>query len=68
MQQALQCTSCWLQCCAFGAVGYGADLNFAPFDVLGNQLSQGWFELTQLIRQAKTQVQKTAVDRSDFQS
>ena len=54
---------------AAGATLYqDTDLYLAAFDASGNDLTQRRFIRAQFLRQTERQIQKTAVDRPDFQA
>jgi hypothetical protein len=50
------------------AVVNRSDLDLAPLDVLNDVLAQRWLCVAQFVGQAKTQIQKAAIDRSNFQT
>ena len=50
------------------AVVHRANFYLATLDVLRDVLPKGGFGVAQLVGQAKTQIQKAAVDRSNFQA
>ena len=53
---------------ALGRIQRGAHLHLAAFQAAGELLAQRWLGVAQLFGQAENEVQKTAVDRADFEA
>ena len=68
-QEFLKCANGWIgQLGILVAVINSTNLDLASLDVLNDVFTKRRLCVTQFVGKAKTQIQKAAVDRSDFQT